>query len=80
MANGKKNGVPTYKVDPKAAGGSDANLFDFPVNSAGLYSSYFNVCGNDDPNAKLEKNKTPDDVKLIFDNTVSAADVSTDVI
>ena len=76
VANGKKNGVPTYTINAQAPGGDPGNLYDFPINSPGLYNSYFNVCGNDDPNSELDKDKTPDDIHNLFDNIASAHDVS----
>lgn len=76
LANGKKNGSPTYKVNAESPGGDTGNLFDFPVTSAGLCNGYFNVCGNDDPTSKLRKNQDPDDMKNLYDNLVQAGDVS----
>jgi hypothetical protein len=74
LANNKANGIPTYKVDPAAAGGSLGNLFDNPFNSPGLYNSFFNVCGNDVPGSDLKHD--PDDMKLVSNNILSAQDVS----
>ena len=74
MANKRANGVPTYKVDPNAAGGNSGNLFDNPLNSPGLFNSFFNVCGNDDPTSKLsaDLDKAPDDIALISKNIDAA--------
>ncbi|KAF4626441.1 hypothetical protein G7Y89_g11715 [Cudoniella acicularis] len=76
VANKKANGVPTYKVDPNAAGGNVGNLFDNPFSSAGLFNSFFNVCGNDDPTSALTSRKTPDDIELIEKNIEKAQDWS----
>ncbi|KAI9639927.1 hypothetical protein NHQ30_011703, partial [Ciborinia camelliae] len=74
VANGKKNGAPTYKIDPKAPGGSLGNLYDNPITSAGLFNSYIHVCGNDTSGIKMDKNKNSPDMDLISENILSAID------
>jgi hypothetical protein len=78
LNNSKKNGVPTYKIDPNAKPGTTGNLFDNTFTSGGLFNSYINVCGNDDSTSTLDKAHSPADMKNLDDNILSASDVSND--
>ncbi|KAF2108222.1 hypothetical protein BDV96DRAFT_605900 [Lophiotrema nucula] len=69
--NGKKNSVPVINLE-QTPGDQGGNIWDAPLNTAGEWSPFFVVCGNDDPNSSLDKKKTPEDIDLIFDNLWSA--------
>lgn len=72
----KENGAPTYEINKDAPPGSPGNLYDTGNASPGLYNSYFNVCGNDDPTSLLENKRSLPDMSSISANIRQAADVS----